>query len=240
MSEYPIRIFGFAAMTVRSRYGSSRIESSPPMDATIARIDGSANASLTSAARHRGSARSSAAEARVDGNSWISRPQSRSWARPRSKTCGKACGPPQDGDTTATPSPGLSRRGLTIGQSVMAGAYSPERAIRRPGSTRYTGPPEPRAPQAPSGRQSDSRRTHPLSKRQAAIRRLLADLSHPDTRGPAVRRVRSRAGREWRDRFGSAGPGRATDATAGSTPVKRPDSWYVGEWSKLAARRVSA
>ena len=87
---------------------------------------------------------------------------------------------------------------------------------------------------APRRRPVDPEEVHPLSKRQAAIRRLLADLSRSDTRGSAVRRIRSRAAREWRTRTGGSVPSASPGAGSTAGGGRRPDSWYVGEWSRLA------
>ena len=74
------------------------------------------------------------------------------------------------------------------------------------------------------------------ARRVASVRRLLADLRRSDTRGDAVWKVRRRAA------LGGPQPdrrlrlrNRPAARTSGAPAVtKRPDSWYVGEWSRLA------
>jgi hypothetical protein len=71
------------------------------------------------------------------------------------------------------------------------------------------------------------------------IRRLLGDLRRPETRSDAVLRVRRRAGSGLRRLIGQSGStdpatGRPAGANGSPTATKRPDSWYVGEWSRLA------
>ena len=73
------------------------------------------------------------------------------------------------------------------------------------------------------------------ARRVASVRRLLADLGRSDTRGDALRKVRRRAVSVVRSRTGRTASGKAATRTSGATAVtKRPDSWYVGEWSRLA------
>ncbi len=73
----------------------------------------------------------------------------------------------------------------------------------------------------------------------AAIRRLLADLRRSETRRDALGRVRRRAAREFHGIMNRSGSTDAVTGTAEGTPNApfggtRPDSWYVGEWSRLA------
>ena len=76
------------------------------------------------------------------------------------------------------------------------------------------------------------------AKRIASVRRLLADLRRPETRGDALLRVRRRAVSMVRGRTGRLPSSKAirTTGTALNDPAgtERPDSWYVGEWSRLA------
>ncbi len=78
------------------------------------------------------------------------------------------------------------------------------------------------------------------ANRIASIRRLVADLRRPETRGDALRRVPRRAAAELRRRTHRSASRDAATRTAGTAPtaavgVKRPDSWFVGEWSRLAS-----
>ena len=95
-----------------------------------------------SSARARGSARSRSGAIRAVGSSRTSSPRPRRVASPFSKMCGNTAGPPQDGETTATTSPGSRCGGLTGRVTVtgtplpLRGAWSrawPPRRIRRRG-----------------------------------------------------------------------------------------------------------
>ena len=76
-----------------------------------------------------------------------------------------------------------------------------------------------------------------MSKRQAAIRRLLADLSRVRHTG-----VRASDGSD-REPLASGTPRTGGSAPSATTSLRRrlprrsprrPDAWYVGEWSRLA------
>ena len=73
------------------------------------------------------------------------------------------------------------------------------------------------------------------ARQVASVRRLLADLGRSETRGDALRKVRRRAASVVRSRTGRPASGTATTHASGlAAGTKRPDSWYVGEWSRLA------
>ena len=73
------------------------------------------------------------------------------------------------------------------------------------------------------------------ARRVASVRRLLADLGRSNTRGAALRKVRRRVASAVRSRTGRSPSDKAGTRTAGVPgATKRPDSWYVGEWSRLA------
>ena len=73
------------------------------------------------------------------------------------------------------------------------------------------------------------------ARRVASVRRLLADLRRSETRGDALRKVRRRTASVVRSRTGRSPSGKAATRVSGAPAVtKRPDSWYVGEWSRLA------
>ena len=74
------------------------------------------------------------------------------------------------------------------------------------------------------------------AKRVASVRRLLADFGRSETRGDALRRVRARVGPGLRRRIGrtSSGLTRQGTTTSAAAGTRRPDSWFVGEWSRLA------
>ena len=73
------------------------------------------------------------------------------------------------------------------------------------------------------------------ARRVASVRRLLAELGRSDTRGDALRKVRRRAVSVVGSRIGRSPSGTAATRAAGAPGgTKRPDAWYVGEWSRLA------
>ena len=73
------------------------------------------------------------------------------------------------------------------------------------------------------------------ARRVASVRRLLADLRRSESRGAALHRVRRRAVTVVRSRTGRTASGKAATRPSGAAAAtERPDSWYVGEWSRLA------
>jgi hypothetical protein len=105
LSLYPMKILGFATTAASSRCGTTVIWSSPPMVARIARMLGSANAALMSAAR------SSELDPslRVVGNSTGIKPVAAVSRRIAcSCTAGAIPGAANDGERTATRSPAMS------------------------------------------------------------------------------------------------------------------------------------
>jgi lipopolysaccharide biosynthesis glycosyltransferase len=71
-----------------------------------------------------------------------------------------------------------------------------------------------------------------MSGRRVRIRHLLADLSRAETRGGALRRVRVKAISTLGATVGRGDGG--SRAARGGSGARRPDSWYFGEWTRLA------
>ncbi len=108
LSLNPKNGLAWARISSPSRCGTTVIWSSPPMVARIAVTLGSVNAACTSAARSCGVA----SGFRVVGYSTGSRPNcSRRRRSPSSYGTGNMPGPPNDGERTATRSPGLALGG---------------------------------------------------------------------------------------------------------------------------------
>ena len=109
------------------------------------------------------------------------------------------------------------------------------RAVDRCGQSEVAGAPSVgTAPWGGSREPAPAVAGHPMTTRSAKVRRLLADLSTSDRRGPALHKVRVRLVRTVGRGSRPATPTAGSAATAAGRAGRKPDSWYVGEWTRLA------
>src|SRR5215831_641719 len=171
-------------MTAGSRSGRTVIWSSPPIVASTALMSGSANAAIRSSAR----ARCGAPSCRVVGYSTGCSPiSSRSRVIASSCTSGNGPGAANEGDTTATLSPGASLPGI-----VRYGRTRPSHHARRPASRKPSA--RPASPGTNHAGIPGRARAHSIVRRMPGDRVLVTGSARH--LGEALVRVLRAAGRD--------------------------------------------